>query len=74
MIAESKYDTDMMRKHFYKELVLTKEDYENSTKYWICHNLYVDGDVKVKDHCHIIGKYRCYRGSAHRDRIINVKS
>ena len=31
---------------------------------------YVDGDVKVRDHCHITGKYR---SSAHRDCNINVK-
>ena len=31
---------------------------------------YVDGDVKVRDHCHITGKYR---GSVHRDCNINVK-
>ena len=37
---------------------MTKEDdkdFENSTKCWICDNVYVDGDVKVRDHCHIIG-------------------
>ena len=47
-----------MKKHFKKELVMTKEDdkdFENSTKCWICDNVYVDGDVKVRDHCHIIG-------------------
>ena len=31
---------------------------------------YVDGDVKVRDHCHITRKYR---GSAQRDCNINVK-
>ena len=30
---------------------------------------YVDGDVKVRDHCHNTGKYR---DSAHRDCNINV--
>ena len=30
----------------------------NSTKCWICYFTYVDGDVKVKDHCYITGKYR----------------
>ena len=63
-----------MKNHFNKELVMTKkdhEDFENSTKCWICDNGYIDGDVKVKDHCHIIGKYRV---SAHRDCNINVKS
>ena len=24
---------------------------------WICDNVYVDGDVKVRDHCHITGTY-----------------
>ena len=46
------------------------EDFENSIKCWICDNDYVDGDVKVRSHCHITGEYR---GSAHRDWNINVK-
>ena len=72
MIEESKYRTDIMKKHFSKKLVMTKEDddFESSTKCWICDNLYVEGDVKVKDQCHIIGKYR---GSAHRDFNIKVE-
>ena len=36
----------------------------NSTKCWIYDNDYVDNDAKVRDYCHINGKYR---GSAHRD-------
>ena len=43
---------------------------KNSTKCWICDNNYIDTDVKVRDHCHITGKYR---GSAQRDCNINVK-
>ena len=73
MIEESKYFSGVMKKHFNKELVMTKEDnrgFENSTKRWICDNSYIDDDVKVRDHCHITGKYR---GSAHRDSNINVK-
>ena len=46
------------------------EDFENSTKYWICDNDYVDDDVKVIDHCHIIEKYRAF---ANRDCIIKFK-
>ena len=52
---------------------MTKEDngsFKNSIKCWICDNMYVDNDVKVKDHCHITGKYRC---SAHRDYSFNLK-
>ena len=73
MIEESKYYSAAMKKHFSKELVITKkdnEDFKNSTKCWICDNGYVDHDVKLKDHCHITGKYRGY---AHRDCIINLK-
>ena len=52
---------------------MTKTDdgqVKNNTKKWICDNAYVDGDVKVKDHCHIT---RTYGGSARRDCNINVK-
>ena len=49
-----------MKKHFNKEHVLTKEDnedFERSTKYWICGNIFVEGDVKVRDCFHVTGKY-----------------
>ena len=46
------------------------EDFENSTKCWICDNAYFDGDVKSRDHCYVTGKYR---GSVHGDCNINVK-
>ena len=51
----------MIKKHFNKKPVKTKEDdkdFENSTKCWICDNVYVDGDVKATVHCHTTGKYR----------------
>ena len=31
-------------------------DFENSNKCWICVNVYVKGDIKVRDHYHITGK------------------
>ena len=34
------------------------ENSENSTKSSTCDNDYVNGDVKVRDHCHVTGKYR----------------
>ena len=48
---------------------MTKEWRFNSTKCWICDTDDIDNDVKVRDHCHITGKYE---GSAHRD--FNIKS
>ena len=57
MIEESKYSSEVRKKHFSKELVMTKEnneDFKNSTKCWVCDNDYVDNDVKVGYHYHII--------------------
>ena len=54
-----------MEKDFNKELVMTKKDnkdFKNSAKCWVYDIDYNDTDIKVKDHCHITGKYR---GSAH---------
>ena len=47
--SKKKYCGDIVKKHFNKELVMTKEHIEhfNSTKCWICGNDYVDNDVKV---------------------------
>ena len=51
MIEESKYCSEVMKKHFNKEFVMTKEDnedFKNSTKGWICDNDYIDNYIKVK--------------------------
>ena len=56
MIEESKYCSEVMKKYFNKELVITKEDnedFKNTTKCWICDNAYVDNAVKVRHHCHM---------------------
>ena len=42
-----------MKKNFNKEYVMTKEDNENfesSTKCWICDNTFVKGDVNAEVH------------------------
>ena len=73
MVEKSKFYSDVMKKYFNKELVMAKKDvadFESSTKCWICENTYADGDVKVRDHYHINGKYR---GSAHRNCNISAK-
>ena len=45
------------------------EEFERSNICWICGKL-IDFDNKVRDHCHITGKYR---GSAHWSCNINLK-
>ena len=52
MIEKSEYFSDVMKKHFNKEPVITKEDnedFKNSTKCWIFHNDYIDDEVKIRD-------------------------
>ena len=66
MTKESKYCSEVMKKHFNKEPVMTKEeneDSENSTKCWICDNDYGDNDVKVR----LLSYYWKIRGSALRN-------
>ena len=46
------------------------ENFQNSTKCWICDNDYINNDVKRRHLCHIAGKYT---GSAHRYCNINLK-
>ena len=72
MTEETIYCSDVMTKYFNKALVDNEDnaDFENSTKCWICDSSYVDGDVKVRYHCHITRKYSA---SAHSDCNINVK-
>ena len=64
MTKESECCSEVMKKHFKKEPVMTKEeneDFENCTKFWICDNDYADNDVKVRDYCHITGKLEALR-------------
>ena len=72
MIEESKYCCDVMKKHFYKNLVMTKKDdkdFKNSAKCRICNNVYVKNDIKARDHCQINSKCR---GSAYKNCKLNV--
>ena len=59
------YCKKIIKKHFNKNLVMSAEDEENfqlSNICLICNKLFDARDNKVRDHCHVTGKYR---GSAH---------
>ena len=65
MLEEVKYCKDIIRKKFNKPLVMTEDDqmcFKLMDKCYICGEKYTDKDVRVRDHCHITGKFR---GSAH---------
>ena len=67
MLEEVKYCKTVIKKHFNKPLFMTEVDEQNFKTMDGCHicgEKYTDKDVRVRDHCHITGKFR---GSAHRD-------
>ena len=60
-----------MKKYFNKNLIMSAEEeeqFEKSEICWICNKIIEDN--KVRDHCHITGKYR---GAAHWNFNINLK-
>ena len=62
-----------MKDQFNKYSVMTeKEEYlfQKSNNCWICKKIIDHDDEKVRDYCHITGKFR---GSAHWDCNINFK-
>ena len=72
VFKEYGYCGDVIKKHFNKNLIMTAEEnekFERSNICWICGKL-INFDDKVRDHCHIAGKYR---GAAHWSCNINLK-
>ena len=67
MLEEVNWCKSKMKKHFNKPLKMTKEnetDFQKAIKCHMCDIKYTDKDIRVRDHCHITGKFR---GSAHQD-------
>ena len=68
---EYKYCKKIMKKHFNKNLIMNEEEeylFQQSNSCWICEKLIDNDDEKVRDHCHITGKFR---GAAHWSCNIN---
>ena len=61
-----------MKKHFNKNLITTEEEnlFQKSSSCWICKKLIDNNEGKVRDHCHITGKFR---GAAHRNCNIDFQ-
>ena len=61
------------KKYLNKNLIMSENSeqiFQSSNKSWICDKLFDVMDNKVRDHCHITGKYR---GSAHCSCNVNLK-
>ena len=73
MLEEVEWCRKMTKKHFNKPVRMTKkdqQDFEEADKCHICNKKYSEKDIRVRDHCHITGKYK---GSAHQDCNMNFK-
>ena len=73
MLEEVKYCKAVIKKHFNKPLVMTEVDkqcFKTMDGCHICGEKYTDKDVRVRDHCHITGKFR---GSAHQECNLKLR-
>ena len=73
MLEEVEYCKAVSKKHFNKPLDMTEVDeqhFKTMDGCHICGEKYTDKDVRVRDHCHITGKFR---GSAHQERNLKLR-
>ena len=62
-----------MEEYFNKNLIMTEEEenlFQKSNNCWICKKLIDNDEEKVRDHCHVTGKFR---GAAHESYKLNFK-
>ena len=73
MLEEVEYCKNVIKKHFNKPLVMIDNDeqcFKTMDGCHICGEKYADKDVRVRDHCHITGKFR---GSAHQECNLKLR-
>ena len=73
ILEERKYCKKITKDEFNKSLIMTEKEehlFQQSNNCWICKKLIDNKDEKVRDHCHITGKFR---GSARWDCNINFQ-
>ena len=73
MLEEVEYCKAVIKKRFNKPLVMTEDDekrFRTMDGCHICGEKYTDKDVRVRDHCHITGKFR---GSAHQECNLKLR-
>ena len=71
ILKEYKYCEKVMKKHFNKNLIMSDEEehlFQQSNSCWICEKRIDNDKEKVRDHCHVTGKFR---GAAHGDCNVN---
>ena len=72
-LREYEYCKDVIKNYFNRNLIMSVEEekvFQLSNKCWICDKLFDLIDEKVRDHCHVCGKFR---GVAHFSCNANFK-
>ena len=71
ILEEYKY-CKHFNKHFNKNLIMTEEEdlFQKSNNCWICKKLIDNDEDKVRDHCHVTGKFS---GAAYKSCNLNFK-
>ena len=62
-----------MEEYFNKNLIITEEEedlFQKSNNCWICKKFINNDEEKVRDHCHVTGKFR---GAAHGSCNLNFQ-
>ena len=62
-----------MNKHFNKKLIMSEKEehlFQQSNSCWICKKLIDNDEEKVRDHCHVTGKFR---GAGHWNCNLNLQ-
>ena len=59
ILKEYEYCKKLMKKHFNKNLIMSgkEEEFQLRNACWICEQLIDNDDEKVRDHCHVTGKF-----------------
>ena len=73
MLSDLEYCQKMIATEFQKPLQMTAEEkklFKAAEECHICGGKYLDTEARVRDHCHITGKYR---GSAHQDCNLKLR-
>ena len=73
IFQEYKYSSKIMKKRFNKNLIMTEEEknlFQKSNSFRICKKRIDNDEEKVRDHCHVTGKFR---GAAHKNCNTNFQ-
>ena len=60
ILKEYQYRKKVMKKHLNKTFIMSEEEeqLQSSNSCWLCEKFIDNDDEKVRDHCHITGKFR----------------